>query len=345
MIKLIVKAALLTGLLLAAAGLPARSAGSLVTPQPSAEARKVYDFLKENWGRKIITGAMARVNWNIDEAEKIHRATGRYPALACFDYLHLPDSQPGGWIDYTNTKVVERWWKKRGLVACMWHWKVPAADGSSRAFYAPDEKKPASEYTTFDAEKALQPGTAEHRIIEADLNQMAHCLMLLKDRHIPVIWRPLHEAAGRWFWWGARGPETYKRLWRYMFDYFQARGLNNLIWVWTSENGDSEWYPGDRYVDIIGRDIYTRDDAAGMAREFAELQKLYPGKIIALTECGGVAPLSQQWAAGARWSWFMPWYDYDHADLKDDSSADSRWWKDALARDYVITRDMMPRLK
>ena len=31
----------------------------------------------------------------------------------------------------------------------------------------------------------------------------------------PVLWRPFHEAYGKWFWWGAKGPavasELYKR--------------------------------------------------------------------------------------------------------------------------------------
>ena len=84
---------------------------------------------------------------------------------------------------------------------------------------------------------------------------MAGYLKLLHDANIPVIWRPLHEAAGGWFWWG-KNADSFKKLWIQMFDYFKAQGLNNLIWVWTSETGDADWYPGDAYVDIIGRDLY-----------------------------------------------------------------------------------------
>ena len=39
-----------------------------------------------------------------------------------------------------------------------------------------------------------------------------------------------------------------------MFRHFQQRGIHNLLWVWTSEIGDDDWYPGDEYVDIIARD-------------------------------------------------------------------------------------------
>lgn len=44
--------------------------------------------------------------------------------------------------------------------------------------------------------------------------------------------------------------------------------------------------------------------------------------------------LSEQWNAGARWLWFMPWYDNDGAAL---SHADKEWWQDAMSQSYVIT--------
>ena len=38
-----------------------------------------------------------------------------------------------------------------------------------------------------------------------------------------------------------------------MFETFKSKGINNLIWVWTTETNDDTWYPGDEYVDIIGQ--------------------------------------------------------------------------------------------
>jgi len=35
-----------------------------------------------------------------------------------------------------------------------------------------------------------------------DLDAVAAELKLLQDVRVPVLWRPLHEANGRWFWWG-----------------------------------------------------------------------------------------------------------------------------------------------
>ena len=32
----------------------------------------------------------------------------------------------------------------------------------------------------------------------------------------PVLWRPFHESDGDWFWWGAKGPETARELYKLM---------------------------------------------------------------------------------------------------------------------------------
>ncbi len=324
---------------------------TLCTPNPSAQAKKVFDFLLDNYGTKIISGSMAHVSWNTNEAEWVNKHTGKYPALNCFDFVHLYAS-PANWIDYGNISVVENWWNSRGLVAAMWHWNVPKATGSTEVgFYAPGKNNGVGE-TSFDITKAIQEGTAENTIIKADLEKMANYLLLLKEKNIPVIWRPLHEASGAWFWWGAKGAAPCKALWKLMFDTFQAKGLNNLIWVWTSESDENLWYPGDEYVDIIGRDIYHKQNDAVVA-EYKNLIELHSNKMVTLSECGDVSKLSLQWGGAATWSWFMPWYDYDRTlDISGTAfnstshvHANIEWWTDALNMNAVITRDEMPDLR
>ena len=82
----------------------------------------------------------------------------------------------------------------------------------------------------------------------------------LQDAGVVVIWRPFHEMNGGWFWWGAKEPETFIRVWRHMFDYFtKTKGLNNLLWVYSPNHGEktAAYYAGDQYVDIVGLDAYT----------------------------------------------------------------------------------------
>ncbi|WP_340111744.1 glycosyl hydrolase [Maribellus mangrovi] len=326
----------------------------LVTENPSKEAKNVYNFLLDNYGEKIVSSAMANVSWNTNEAEWVKQHTGNYPAMATFDYIFLNYS-PANWIDYTSTKVVKDWWNNNGLVSSSWHWNVPKTEGSSEyAFYTTE--------TSFNAANATVEGTWENEVVKADLEEMADYLKLLQDKNIPVIWRPLHEAAGNiyeyqngtaWFWWGNSGAEAFKKLWRYTFDYFKERELSNLIWVWTTQTKDDDFYPGDGYVDIVGRDIYNNTDAASIADQFTSIQQEYPTKMVTLSEMGSVATISAQWTAGAKWSYFMPWYDYDRTNDPESAAfgetnhqhANIDWWKNAMANEAVITLDEMPTLK
>lgn len=193
------------------------------------------------------------------------------------------------------------------------------------------------EQTAFDAANATVEGTWENKFFQQDLANVTAYLKLLKEADIPVLWRPFHEAAGGWFWWG-KDADSFKKMWVAMFNHFKNEGLNNLIWVYTAEPNDADWYPGDAYVDIIGRDLYSKqtDDCAS---EFATIAATYGNKMVALSECGSVGLISEQWSAGARWSWFMPWYDGG-----DTVHADETWWVDAMNQSYVIAREDLPAM-
>ena len=135
--------------------------------------------------------------------------------MNCFDYIHLQSSAEGSWIDYGDITPVSQWWNNGGLVAAMWHWNVPTSNGSGNLTTYKDQ-------TSFDIDNAFTEGTWEYQTVNADLEKIAGYLKLLKDANIPVIWRPLHEAAGGWFWWG-KNADSFKRLWIQMFDYFKAQ--------------------------------------------------------------------------------------------------------------------------
>ncbi len=313
----------------------------------SPEAVNLMNFMEENFGKKMISGVMANDSWNINGAIWVYQQTGKWPAMNGFDYMHLPNSAPGSWIDYSDIAVVQEWWNNNGLVTGMWHWEVPLYEGSSDYNSNPDK-------TNFDITKAVTPGTYEYGVVMADMNKVADYLLLLKQANIPVLWRPLHEAAGGWFWWGAKDAESCKTLWRMMFDLFKEKGLNNLIWVWTYEPvGGNDWYPGDAYVDAVGRDNYKTYTESIFVDEYELMKRLYPTKLIALSECGSVSDIGAQWNAGALWSWFMTWYDYDRTSdpssaefqKPDHMHADQSWWMQAFSHPDVISREDMPSLK
>lgn len=312
-------------------------APSLVTPSPSAQAVKLYNFLKDNFGTKTISAAMANHSTNIDEAIWVNAQTGKWPAMVGFDFLdHTVANQ--SWVQYNAPLELSKdWWNNNGLVTLMWHWRDPLT--KTGAFYTKD--------TNFDVSKISDKNSNEYKAMIADIDVIAGYLKQFQAANIPVLWRPLHEASGKWFWWGAKGANPCKELWIAMFDRLvNYHKINNLIWVWTSDADDSasSWYPGDNYIDMIGMDIYPGENqhlsqfiAFNKVREFSNGKKM-----ITLSECGSAPDPALMKEYGDMWSWFMPWNgDYTRADKHNGTT----WWNKYFSYDYVITRDKMPSFK
>lgn len=316
---------------------PFNIAANLVTPQPSVQAVKVYNFLKENFGKKVISGTTANHSTNIDEATWVYTTTGKWPALTNFDFIdHTWPNQ--NWVKYNAPFTLgQEWWNNNGIVGLMWHWRDPLT--KSGAFYTAD--------TNFDVSNINDVNSPEYKAMISDIDLIAGYLKEFKTAGIPVIWRPLHEASGKWFWWGAKGAEPCKALWRLMFDRMvNYHGLNHLIWVWTSDVATDamNWYPGDEYVDVIGMDIYPGENQHGSQYiSFNKVKEIFGGKkIITLSECGSAPDPALMLEYGDMWSWFMPWNgDYTRSDAHNGAN----WWKKFFSYDYVITRDKMPDLK
>jgi hypothetical protein len=68
---------------------------------------------------------------------------------------------------------------------------------------------------------------------------------------------------------GEGTPAEYVTMWQYVYDYFAAADVTNVVWVWClagypshAENADGDghlgYYPGDAYVDWIGWDPYSQ---------------------------------------------------------------------------------------
>jgi mannan endo-1,4-beta-mannosidase len=342
---------------------------TLVTPNASDNAKKMFGFLRQNFQKKIVSGVMTNTVFQNDgkytpdtvqnqtEVAWIMSASAKAPALIGVDFMHSTglNSDNEWYKGYTNATVAlaQDVFKRGGIPAYCWHWKDPSR--TVEAFYSPSSGN--SPFATFNLNKAFIDSTtyasfntssAEYIAIIRDMDTVAGYLKTLADKGVPVLWRPLHEASGRWFWWGYKGPGACKALYRLMFQQFTVvHGLNNLIWVWTTdEAGDAlNWYPGDQYVDILGRDYYYYPriaDHASLVSSFENVKDIFGGtKMISLAECGSVPFPDSMAADGAGWSYFMPWYgDYTMDGWAHDNTALD--WKSIMNNNYVITLDKMP---
>src|SRR5690606_4433648 len=164
--------------------------------------------------------------------------------------------------------------------------------------------------TLFDVSKIFETDSPEYAAMMRDIDSVAGFFKILQSEKIPAIWRPLHEASGGWFWWGAKGAEPCKKLYQLMYRRMvNYHGLRNLIWVWTDEPNGPEWYPGDDFVDIVGRDLYVKGNHHSQKKEFNRMNQLYQGKkMLALSECGSFPDPDGLLKDRVPWSWFMPWY-------------------------------------
>jgi mannan endo-1,4-beta-mannosidase len=304
---------------------------SLVTPNPSKEAISLYQFLKNNYGKKILSGVMTLNSF--DETTWLKNNTGKEPAIIGLDFMHC--NRNYNWYDNEQPiKDAKTYWERNGIPVLVWHWRDPSR--KTEEFYTAK--------TSFDVSKVNDPSSDEYKAMISDIDFVSGLLKKLQADNIPVIWRPLHEAAGGWFWWGAKGAVACKKLYQLMYDRMvNYHGLRNLIWVWTREPNDNDWYPGDSYVDIVGRDIYKQGDHTSQIAEWTAMHALYGSKkMVTLSEVGSIPDETNLVSDKAAWSWFMPWYgDYTRNSIN--NSLDL--WKKMFASDYVITLDEMPSLK
>ncbi len=313
---------------------------TLVNINPTQEAGCLYQFLYDNYTKKILSGVMTLNSF--DESNWLKTNTGKEPVVLGLDLMHT--NRGYTWYDnQTPVNDAKAWSAKNGIPIISWHWRDPLRN--SENFYSRTTAKPDSLTTDFDVSKINDPSSPEYMAMLKDIDFTAGLFKNLQDNNVPILWRPLHEAAGGWFWWGAKDGASCKKLWQVMYDRMvNYHGLHNLIWIWTYEpKEDSTWYPGDAYVDIVGRDIYKDGDHGSQSIEFNNMNARYQGKkMITLSETGSFPDVDNLVADQAGWSWYMPWYG-DYTESSTYNSLDL--WKKMFASPYVLTLDEMPDLK
>lgn len=288
--------------------------GTLSNVNAGESARNLMKFLTENYGKYVITGQYASDETN-KEIDLIYSITGKKPVIRFSaletSYINYDES-------FKDIDACAEWYRNGGIVGLMWYWRSPDEKAS---VYADETDFRLSEAVTdMDIANMSQEDIrglyGEGKIskecygIILDIDNMAGQLMSLKNKGIPVLWRPLHEASGEWFWWGASGADDYRWLWKLMYtrmtEYFE---LDNLIWVW---NGQSKEYivPSDTF-DIASMDIYISPDKdyGSQYEYFASLQKFIgKDKIIALSECSSIPNIDLVFRDNSVWSFFGLWY-------------------------------------
>jgi mannan endo-1,4-beta-mannosidase len=220
-------------------------------PEANAQARAVLKYfqgLSAREGKRVLSGQFTDFGnrAGVRLMSDIHDKTGHWPAILGADYA---DFGRGSLTYEAANKAAIEYWKQGGLVTISAHLYNPA-----------NPKGGGLRDKGVDLASLLTPGTDTYSRWMQELDLLAAGLQELKAAGVVVLWRPFHEMNGGWFWWGAKDPDTFIKVWRRMFDYFsKTKGLDNLLWVYGPNHGSktAAYYAGDRYVDIIGLDAYT----------------------------------------------------------------------------------------
>lgn len=313
--------------------------GELSNDNAGQSAKDLMSFLSEHYGDYIITGQYVSDETN-SELDLVYRTTGKYPVIR---FSALENSGDSFDDSFKTIDAAAEWYRNGGIVGLMWHWESP---GKTPSVYAKDtDFKLSDAVTDIDiatlSQEEIRGLYGEGKITEQcyglilDIDNMSGQLLSLKNKGIPVLWRPLHEASGDWFWWGASGTDAYKWLWKLMYtrmtEYFE---LDNLIWVWNGQSADT-LVDKDTF-DIAAVDIYMSEDKEYGSRyeQFAALQKLVGSdKLIALSECSCIPDIDASFRDNAVWAFFGLWYG-EYLENEKGEYSEKYMHKDSFIRAY-----------
>lgn len=248
------------------------------------------------------------VGWKyIPGRSDVKDVTGDYPAVYGFELGRLEVDQPVNLdsVPFDRMKeYIRTIYDRGGVTTLSWHLNNPL---TGKTAWDPAPGTVAS----------VLPGGAKNELYKTWLDKVATFLLSLKGKngeYIPIIFRPYHELNGNWFWWGKDHctPMEFRELWHFTVSYLRdTKNIHHLLYAYNTDQFGSKEdylakYPGDDWVDVIGFDIYQRnngqkaneqfitntDRMLGMLDELAQEKN----KIPALTEFGyGHVPDSTWW--------------------------------------------------
>jgi mannan endo-1,4-beta-mannosidase len=266
--------------------------------------KRLMSYLCDIYDENFLSGQYCDTGRFGKEFVVINKATGKTPAILGLDFIEYTPSRAENGSKGSQTELAINFWEEGGIVTFCWHWNAPSKYLTKewyRGFY--------TEATNINLEKIMKGQDTEgYDLLMNDIDAIADELLKLQDAGVPILWRPLHEASGGWFWWGASGPEAYLDLYKLLYERLTNEyKLNNLIWVWNGQ--DKDWYPGDEYVDIIGEDIYPgeRVYTSQVARYLKALDYTSSAKLTYLTENGCIFDPDLAIRDGAMWGSWCTW--------------------------------------
>ena len=275
-----------------------------VNPAASPNAKRLKKWLSSIYGEKVLSGQNCDTGMMGYENMAIQKTTGQYPALLGLDMIEYSPSRVANGSSGRSVDFALNYWQKGGISTFCWHWNAPEKYLTG-VWYSGFYK----EHTNINLKKIMDGEDPEGmELLLRDIDVISEAMKPLAEADVPILWRPLHEASGGWFWWGASDSDSYIRLYRLLYQRMtEVHGLNNLLWVWNGQHED--WYPGDDVVDLIGwggypgEHVYTSQGDIFLRAAACSGER----KIVILSENGCVPDPDEVFADGTVWGAWCTW--------------------------------------
>lgn len=237
--------------------------GKITTPEipykNKDELLKILEYLHED--DRLIFGQHLAGNLDLNSyIDQYTEAVGEGPAIMDIDFLNLRTNSRDKWSQIICQAV--DYAAKGGVLTTMHHWLNPLH---------PEEGFRGRLDSIEQWGEVLTKGSELNLKWHEELDRTAECLKALQDAGVSVMFRPMHEANGNWFWFcagygdlGYIDSRDMIAMWEYVYDYYTKDwGLDNILWSYAPNVSNSSsspvtyYYPGDEYCDVVGLDWYT----------------------------------------------------------------------------------------
>jgi mannan endo-1,4-beta-mannosidase len=319
----------------------------LIDPKADARTVAVWNYLQSQYGKKMLSGCWTEQQYG--GAQAFHTCSGQWPAIWGQDMNSwYPKRTDALWISTWNTNIAgfKSAWSRHEIPQVNWHWQMVSSKVNGAYTRDAWGKDAGGNQQMMSAQQwadIVTPGTALYDSMIEDVDyHITNFLKKIVDAAgpIPIIFRPLHEIDGGWFWWTctsdpAKTAKLYQILQDRVINYHQ---MHNLIWVYNPgvlvDGGTwppytaaeyprrRAFYAGDARCDIVGIDLYDWDwQNAGAYMPagngtityrvaWNEVKAISATKMIALSECQGFPDPGKCFtdSSFAPWLYALPWY-------------------------------------
>ena len=161
-----------------------------VNPNATQEAKDLLASLYQTVAEGKIISALHHNQLQMpnymNDFDRIEDASGKVPMMWGGDLA---------WDAAQVVRIAEHEYNRGHIITLMWHVNRPF-DRTPRVDFRTQTQ---GEFTDAQWKELVTEGSEMNRMWTEQVDSIATFLKVLKDKHIPVLWRPYHEMNGEWF--------------------------------------------------------------------------------------------------------------------------------------------------